>query len=327
MVRKNIFWSIVAAITISVLPSSAHYADAVDYISIGTSGAGGTYAILGTAMAKVINKHAPGIQATIEGTPGGGLANVRLLTRKKIDFGIATSDNGYAAYMGEGPFKGEKNINVRQVIVGSDLPMHVVVPSDSPIKTVLELKGKTVAVTSAANGEIYVPQTLEVCGLKKEDYKILIMSTSEAIEAFKDERAAAIVTYAFLPISGLLDLTIGRRTIRFIDIPEDRRTALSNAYPYYSKGVIPAKSYPGQNQDIATTAITGVLLTHDQVDEVIVYKVTKAILENPGELAEVYKPASSFNSNRQTELFSGRKIIPPLHPGAEKYLREKGLIK
>lgn len=294
------------------------------FVSIGTSDVGGTYNIAGTAMAKVINKHLPTMKISVEATPGGGMGNIRFLGKESITFGIAGSDAGYNSYLGEAPFEKEKNENLRTVLTGLELQAHIIVPSSSGIKSPVDLKGKSIVATSAANASIYAPQTLEAYGLKSGDYKIKMMATSEAVEALKDGRADAIVTYAIGPGSAFMDLAL-RRDVTFLSVAEDKIEAMMKKYPYYKKFTMKAGFYPKQ-PEIRVSAITSVLFTYGKVEEQLVYDFVKTLLENSSELAEIHPAAGAFNLERQKELLAG-KVIPPLHPGVVRYYKEKGLLK
>jgi len=320
---------LIAVVWLSLgLVASTAWAQGGKYLTLGTSGAGGTYGIIGAAMAKVVSKHGGDVRMTVEATPGGGLGNVRLLGRERLDFGIATVDNAFAAFQGTGPFEKEQRKNIRVVLFGTHLPFHLVVPADSPIRSVADLKGKTLVTNSAANAAIYVPQTLEVYGLKKDtDYKLVNVSTTEAIESFKDGRVHGFASYVFYPVAALLDLTT-TRSVRFIGLEAEKRKELLAKHQYYGSGKIPAKTYPGQDAEVVSSTISGVLLTHDKVPADVVYRVTKAILEHPRELREVYAAAATFSTERQAaRLDEGAVVIPPWHAGAERYLRERGLLK
>jgi TRAP transporter TAXI family solute receptor len=314
------------AATLALL-SSEGIAQSPRFVTIGTSGAGGTYGIIGAAMAKVVNRHGGNIRMTVEATPGGGLGNVRLLGRERLDFGIATIDNAIAAYDGKGPFEKEQRKNIRVMLFGTDLPFHVVVPADSPVKSITDLKGTTIVTNSAANASIYVPQTLELYGLRKDvDYKLINVSTTEAVEAFKDGRVQAFASYVFVPVAPLLDLTT-TRTVRFIGVEPDKRRELAAKYGYYSTGKIHAKTYTGQDADVVSTTISGVLLAHEKVPADLVYGVTKALLEHQQELKDVYAAAATFNVERQLARIQEGQIAPPWHPGTERYLRERAILK
>jgi TRAP transporter TAXI family solute receptor len=320
---------VIAALTLFCVATFAADAAAQgpQFVTIGTSGAGGTYGIIGAAMAKVVNKHGGTTRMTVEATPGGGLGNVRLLGRERLDFGIATVDNAIAAYEGKGPFEKEQRKNIRVMLFGTDLPLHVVVPATSPVKSIADLRGKTVVTTSAANAAIYVPQTFAAYGLKKDtDYKLINVATTEAIEAFKDGRVDALATYVFVPVAPLLDLTT-TRSVRFIGVEPDKRKLLTQTYGYYSSGKIAAKTYTGQGSDVESSTISGVLLTHEKISADLAYRVTKALLEHGDELKEVYNAAATFSPERQAARIAEGAVVPPWHPGTERYLRERGLLK
>ena len=323
--RKAVSAALLA--TVMMVIAAGVSADKPTFVTLGTSGSGGTYGLIGAAMAKVLNQFGNGVNVTVEATPGGGLGNVRLLGRKRLDFGIATVDNAVAAYEGIGPFEKEQYKNIRLVLFGTDLPFHVVVPGDSPIRQLTDLKGKTLVTNSAANATMYIPETLSLFGLRKDvDYKLLNVATTEAIEAFKDGRVHAFVSYLFMPVAALLDLTT-TRTVRFLAMDEAKRRELTGRYTYYGLGKIPAKTYPGQDADIPTTTITGVLLAREEVPKDVVYRVTKALLEHTKDLQETYAAAGTFSLERQASRLKEGKVVPPWHPGAEQYFKERGLVK
>jgi uncharacterized protein len=295
------------------------------FVSIGTSGAGGTYEIIGTAMAKVVNQHNPTIKVSVEATPGGGIANIRLLGKESITFGIAISDLGFSAYRGEGLFEKNKIENVRTTLTGLELQCHIIVLSNSGIKSVSDLKGKTIVANSSGNTLVYVPQTLEAYGLKASDCKILNMSTNECVEGLKDGHFQAIFTFAIGPASAFKDLALSR-DVQFLSVADDKIDFMIKKYSYYQKVVIPSGYYPKQKQDVIVPAVTSMLYTHSKVDERLVYDVVKTLLENSGELTEVHPAAGAFNLERQKELLKG-SVIPPFHPGVTRYYKERGLLK
>jgi hypothetical protein len=211
------------------------------------------------------------------------------------------------------------------MLTGLELQCHIIVLSNSGIKSVGDLKGKTIVANSSANTLIYVPQTLEAYGLKAGDCKIMNMSTNECVEALKDGHVQAIFTFAIGPASAFKDLALSR-DVQFLSVADDKINSMIRKYPYYLKAVIPSGSYPKQKQDVAVPAVTSMLYTHSKVDEQLVYDVVKAILENNAELSEVHPAAGAFNLERQKELLKG-SVIPPFHPGVTRYYKEKGLLK
>jgi TRAP transporter TAXI family solute receptor len=323
--KRPVYVSLALLITLVFTAYSPLVQAQTRFASIGTSGAGGTYEIMGTAMAKVIMQHQPTIKVSVEATPGGGIGNIRLLGKESITFGIAISDSGFSAYRGEGIFAKDKSENIRTVLTGLELQCHIIVLSNSGIKSVGDLKGKTIVANSSANTLVYVPQTLEAYGLKAGDCKISNMSTNECVEALKDGHVQAIFTFAIAPASAFKDLALSR-DVRFLSVADDKISFMTKKYPYYKKVTIPADYYPKQKQDVVVPAVTSMLYTHSKVDERLVYDVVKALLENSAELAEVHPAAGAFNLERQKELLKG-SVIPPFHPGVTRYYKERGILK
>lgn len=295
-----------------------------EYVSIGTSGTGGTYASVGTAMVKVINDNTDVI-ATVEGTPGGGDGNIRLLGQKQIEFGLSTTSSGYSAYNKQSPFDKEDCSNVRTVMVGLDTQFHIIVPADSNLNSINDLKGKKIGTASAGNAQVYVPQLLEAFGMTKNDLEIIQLETGETAEALKDGNIDAIVTAAIAPASAYQDLGVSR-PVRYLSVPEENANKLAQKYPFYVPGIIKANTYTGQDKDVYVPTIKVVLYARADVPEDTVYKVTKALLENNEALAKLHPAAQVFSPDNQKAFMQGT-IIPPLHSGAEKYYKEVGIIK
>lgn len=293
------------------------------YVSIGTSGSGGTYGAVGTAMTKVINDHT-NIVSNVEATAGGGNANIRLLGSKQLTFGIATTEAGYSAYRKEGTFAKDDCTNVRTVLFGLENQMHIIVPKESRVQSVSDLRGLRIGTVSSANAEMYVPQVLEAYGISKNDVKIVLLSTGESAEALKDGNVDAVMGAVIGPSSAYMDLAVSR-PVRFLSISEDKIKFLSDKYPYYLPTTIKAGTYKGQDADVKAISIYSALYTHNDVPEDVVYEVTKALLENNDELTKIHPAGASFSLENQKPFLTRGEIIPPLHPGTIKYYSEKGI--
>ena len=92
--------------------------------------------------------------------------------------------------------------------------------------------------------------------------------------------------------------------------------------PAFLVGVIPAKTYEGQNSDVTTVSVFNYLVTHEGVSTDTVYTMTKSMFENLDQMSAAHSAAKAIKKE------NAAKAAPaPLHPGAEKYYREIGLIK
>lgn len=309
------------ALTAALLGSSA---SAQEYLTIGASGSGGTYGIIAAAVAKVTNANVENMQMTVESTPGGGRGNVRLLGRGQVDFGLASVPDAFAAWNGTGGF--EKTESLRTLLVGTSLPLHLVVSAESGVDSIADLKGKRFVTNSSANAQTFVPQALAAYGLEAGDYELTQYSTTEAIEAFKDGRADAFASFFFMPAAALVDLGTSH-DVRLLGMEQDRIGGMIEEHGIYSAANIPAGTYPDQSETVETPAISVAIYSHDAVDSEAAYKVTKAVLNHQQDLAEVYKPAASFSAERQRQQIQQGDVIPPYHDGAKRYFREAGILK
>ena len=300
-------------------------AAAQQYLTFGSSGSGGTYGIIGAAMSKVVNSGQKDIHMTVEATPGGGRGNVRLLGQGKLDFGLATVPDAVQAWEG-GEGYDAKLDNLRTLLVGTSLPFHLVVLANSDIKSIEDVRGKRVITNSSANALTFVPDALAAAGLAKTDYELVQQATTEAMEAMKDGRADVFATFFFMPAAPLVDLATSKG-IRLLPMQGAPLEKLLSSHKIYAPEEIPAGTYPGMDAALTTASINVAVFTHDKVSEATAYAVTKLLLAHRDELAEIYKPASYFSGERQSQQLGRGQPVPPYHAGAERAFREAGLLK
>ncbi|WP_434310137.1 TAXI family TRAP transporter solute-binding subunit [Hominifimenecus sp. rT4P-3] len=291
------------------------------HVTIGTSGTGGTLAILGTAIASVVNEANPNIVVNVENTPSGGAGNVLAIGTQDIEFGLATADGAYEGYLGLGTYT-EKIEDIRMIATGLPFSMHVITLASSPLQTIEDIKGKNVAGVGSA-GTRQASDMLAVCGLTAEDYNITTYTLGEACDALKDGAVDAVVTFTSAPAANILDLTSSAE-IRFLDVAPYQEKILEE-YSFCVPATIPAGVYDGQEEELVTIAYPVTLFTGAYVSDAVVYEVTKAIMENNEKLVTIYENAGYFSPENQKENLSA-DIVPPIHDGALKYYQEKGLL-
>lgn len=304
--------------------SSTTKAPAKTYMTIGTSGTGGTLAILGAAIAKVVNDNNSGYMMNVENTPSGAAGNVMGVSAKQMEFGLAGEIETYNGYLGQGSYKEAQN-NIRTVATGFPFYLHVFALESSNIKTIEDIKGKKVAGIGAS-GTTQLVNILKVCGLEEKDYGIITYTLGEAIDAMKDGSIDVIGTQTTLGAATITDLISSQKTV-FIPFTEAQIKAQTDAYPFYTAGEIPAGSYAGQDKAIPTTILQFSLIAGEQVPEDVVYNVVKTLCEKNSELANIYPPAAAYNLENQVALAEKKDPVPPLHDGAIKYYKEAGIIK
>jgi len=247
---------------------------------------------------------------------------MRLVAGKRVLFGLSTPDVVYYAYKGGRAFK-EPLENLRAVVAGHTNHQQIMVLEKSPSKSVPELKGRRVSIGQPGSAsEVIATIILEGFGLKRgQDYKPEFLTFSEATTALKDGTVDAITLASGLPTPAIIDLTT-THSVRFLPLPEEVGRNIVKEHGYYHLGVIKAGTYRGQTQDVPALALGTVLVTHKETEEGLVYEVTKAILEHTAEIGEVHPAGKEWHLQNAVG-----GVAIPFHPGAARYLREKGALK
>lgn len=291
-------------------------------LSIVTGGTGGVYYPLGGGLANLLTKHVPGWQATAEVT-GGSVDNLKLVGAKRADIGFSMADASLDASRGEDKFKGNQ-INHRTIAVLYPNIMHVVTTEASGITNMASLKGKRVSTGSPGSAtEVMAFRVLEAAGIDKDkDIKRERLGAAESTNAVKDNKIDAYFWVGGLPTSAVTDLgaTPGVK-LKLVDHSEVVEKMNAKYGPLYAKGTIPANLYPGQAAPNAVSSVWNILFVADTMDEATAYNITKTIFEKRDEWAQVH--AEAKNVKLENQLRANTPV--PFHPGAIKYLAEKGI--
>src|ERR671936_807254 len=306
---------IIRALALFAFATLAH----AQNISIATGGTGGVYYPLGGGMAAVLSKYVPGIQATAEVT-GGSVANLQLINTGKPYIGMTMADATLDAYKGEDKFKG-KPVPVRTLLVMYPNRMHVVTVEGAGINTLKDLKGKRVSTGSGGSAtEVMAFRVIEAAGLDKDrDMKRERLGVAESVNALKDRKIDAFFWVGGLPTAAVTDLGATPNVkIKLIDHADmvDKMNAKHNNL--YSTGVIPAKTYPGQDKDNAIAVVQNILVANTKMTDKNAYAIVKTFIEKRDELAAVHAEARNITLENQ----SMKNSPIPWHPGAVKYLTE-----
>jgi uncharacterized protein len=291
-------------------------------LSIATGGTGGVYYPLGGGMAAVLSKYVPNMQATAEVT-GGSVANLQLIGTGKPYLALTMADATLDAYKGQDKFTG-KPVPVRTLMILYPNRMHVVTIEGTGISKMADLKGKRVSTGSGGSAtEVMAFRVIEAAGLDKDrDMKRERLGVAESVAALKDRKIDAFFWVGGLPTAAVTDLANSPGVkIKMID-HADLVPAMNKKYGnLYVKDTIGKDVYKGMEKDNPQATVMNLLVAHEKMDDKTAYDIVKTIFDKRDEIIRVHKEAENFKLENQKADASPI----PWHPGAVKYLTEKGV--
>jgi TRAP transporter TAXI family solute receptor len=290
-------------------------------ISIGTGGTGGVYYPLGGGMANVLSKYLPGVQATAEVT-GGSVDNLKLIGAGRSEVGLSMVDAAREALQGTDKFKSGK-VPVRTLMVLYPNRMHVVSTQSRNVTKMADLKGKRVSTGSPGSAtEVMAFRVIEAAGLDRDkDMTRERLSVAESANALKDGKIDAFFWVGGLPTASVTDVGATPNVkIALIDTADLVEKMNAKYDGIYSKGVIPAKTYPGQDKDNPVAVVQNILVASESMSDDVAYGIVKTLMEKKPELVAVHREAENFTIENQQK----QNTSIPFHPGAAKYFNEKG---
>jgi uncharacterized protein len=290
-------------------------------LSIATGGTGGVYYPLGGALANVLGKAIPGVEATAEVT-SASVDNVKLISAGQADVAFTLADTAADGFNATGKFKEKQPIRAIAVIYANKSQWVTV--EGTGIQKMQDLKGKRIGTGAPGSGtEIIALRMLEAYGMDPEkDVRREKLSVAESVNALKDRKIDAFFWSGGVPTAAVTDLaaTPGVK-IKLID-HADAIPAMSKKYgSLYVKGTIPANSYPGQTKAVQVADVWNLLIVNEKMDEKLAHDVVKAVFERQADLVAVHAEAKNLDLKNQYGV--GSPV--PFHPGAERYFKEKGL--
>ena len=294
---------------------------AADFVSVLTGGTSGVYYPMGVALSQIWGKALPDAKVTVQSTKASA-ENLNLLQAGRGEVGFSLGDAVSDAYKGDADAGFATPLTKLRGLAGI-YPnyIQIVASADSGIKTLADLKGKRVSVGAPKSGtELNARAVLKAAGLAYKDLgKVEYLPFGESVELMKNRQLDVTLQSAGLGVASLRDLASAVKIV-IVEIPADVIAKIGDAA--YQAATIPANTYEGQTQPVPTVAIQNYLITHTGVSNDEVYKLTKAMWEHTDALAAAH--AAGKLIKKETAV----KGMPlPLHPGAEKYYKEIGLLK
>lgn len=313
--KKRILSMLLVAVMLVSLAASA---SAATFLSIATGGTSGTYYPLGGDLANLFSTVIPDVNASAQAT-GGSADNLRLIDGEEAELGTVQNDVSYFAYTGTDSFEGEQITSFSVISSLYAEYVQIVVRADSDIQTIADFKGKSISIGAAGSG-VYTNalHVLEAAGLTLDDIDAQYLSFSESADGLKNKQIDAAFVCAGIPNAAVTELasTVG---VRLIALSDEEVTALTTAHPTYANLKLPAATYD-LAEDVNCIAITALLVCSNNLDEELVYQMTKAMYEQEGILTH----AKAAEITKES-AFDGVGELP-LHPGAARYFTEIGLL-
>lgn len=318
-------WKHAAVLAAAVAVGTTAFAQQRMFFGIATGGTGGTYYPLGGMLAQLISNKATvdgkKISATAEAA-GASVANAKLLGNGDVESAFVAADILNAAYTGSGQFQGAPIKSLR--VLGALYPetVQLITRADSGINSVRDLKGKSISSGSPGSGQYQLlTDLLTVHGMTRADVKEDLSSFTQAVDKIKDGNLDATLITAGVPTAAVTDFAQSH-ALKVIPLSGPEVAALQKQQPFYTNVKLPANTYKGQDTAVDTLAVMAVWATHDKVPDNVAYEVTKALYENTAIMGQVHVQGKNISTN--TALAVGEV---PLHPGAQRYFKEKGIVK
>ena len=301
--------------------SSAAFSTAVTVhaqtpINVLTGGTSGVYYPLGMALAKVYGDKIEGARTQVQSTRGS-VENLILLQQGKGEIAFTLGDSLKLAWEGNEEAGFEAKLDkLRGVAAIYPNYIQIVASKASNIKSLADLKGKSLSVGAPKSGtELNARAIFKAAGLSYNDLKkIEYLPFAESVELMKNRRLDATLQSAGLGVASLKDLS-DSVDITMVAIPAD---VIAKLGAPFIEATIPANSYKGQGGDVKTVAVANFLVTSAAVSDDLAYQMTKQLFENIPDLVAAHEVASEI----KLETALGGMPVP-LHPGAEKYYKEK----
>ena len=317
---RKIFLTLVAA---AGLVAGGAWAQQRIFFGVATGGTGGTYYPLGGMLAQLISNKASvdgkKISATAEAA-GASVGNAKLLGTKDIESAFVAADILDAAYNGKAQFANAPLKNLRALGALYPETVQLITRADSGINSVKDLKGKSISSGAPGSGQYQlVTDLLKVYGMARSDVKEDSSSFTQAVDKIKDGNLHATLITGGVPVAAVTDFAQSH-ALKIIPLAGPEVAALLKEQPYYTQVQLPANSYKGQTAAIPTLAVMAIWATHDGVPENQAYEVTKALYDNIAIMGQVHVQGQNISLSTATAVAG-----VPLHPGALRYFKSKGV--
>lgn len=297
-------------------------ADEKEFIAIGTGNIGGGFYPVGGAIGQILSDNVEGIVATAQ-TSLGSRANCNLIGRGEVETAIVCANVANWSYHASEIYADEPPItNLRGIAALYDETLHVVAHKDSEIKSMEDLRGKRVCVGPPNSGDAALAKiVLSFYSLTFDDIEPQWVDYNEGNQRLCDGQVDVLFFITGFPAAVILDLE-SKRPIELIPFEREKIDEIVSEFPYFKGGLLPAGGYKGIDEPILVLKCPSLWICDAELTDDLVYKLTKGLWEHRDLLEEYTTQGKNI---RLENALLGMGI--PLHPGAEKYYKEMGLME
>lgn len=292
------------------------------FLAIGGGSTGGTFNVFSSGIGDIVGRTIDGLNVTVEGSAGSA-ENIRRIQGGDLEMGIAFAGDSFLAFNGEGVFEdGGPYDKLRAIGFLYSAVSQIVTLEGNGIETLADLEGKTMAVGGAGSGtQLSLERLLTSVGVYDSITPVLVAGQN-ASDQLKNRQVDAYHALFGVPNASVTD-TASTADIHLISSYEEAEAAgFFDEHPYYTEYVIPAGTFNGVDEDVRTFRDAGLWVVSADVDEELVYKMTKAIYDQAG-LDRMLQVTNVAGEMGPDNALVGVQI--PLHPGAARYWQEVGV--
>ncbi|HDS1758298.1 TAXI family TRAP transporter solute-binding subunit [Pseudomonas sp. TWI672] len=308
------------ALASTVLAACATAQAAPTFINILTGGTSGVYYPIGVGISQIYSHGIEGSKTSVQATKAS-VENLNLLQAGRGELAFALGDSVADAWNGDAEAGFKAPLKKLRAIAGT-YPnyIQIVASKESGITSLEDLKGKRISVGAPKSGtELNARAIFKAAGLSYQDMgKVEYLPYAESVELIKNRQLDATLQSSGLGQAAIRDLAATLPVV-FVPVPAAIVSKIGNSA--YQPATIPAKTYDGQDADVPTAAITNILVTRADISDDMAYDMTRLIFENLPRLVTAHSAANDIQAQN-----AARNLPIPLHPGAERYFKEKNLL-
>lgn len=292
-----------------------------NHLSIMSGNSGGTYYYIAAGQAKILTEYLEDINVVTQSTSGSPVENMTLVEQDPANLGIVTIDGIYYAGLGDAERGFEEPLkNLRAIQVGHKAYLYGLTVSGTGVERYEDMAGKTVSVPPIGSTTYYMALAVaEAYGCNSDNTNMIPMTSSEQAEALKDGTIDVAFMAGGIPQATVTDLDYSNDVV-YLSIDDAVIETLDKEYPFWTPVTIEKDTYSKQTEDMNCLTVDTLLACNVELDEEVVYQITKILNENVNELAAIHSSGMEWNKET-TEAYLNSSLLT-FHDGALKYYME-----